>query len=53
MSKTFKKKKKEGFGYFDLSAKEQKRILRKCAQEANKEQLKIIKKYDKLKEKDK
>lgn len=34
-------------GFFDLTQKEQKRILDKAAQEANKEQLDLVKRYDK------
>ena len=47
--KLFKSKKKsEGKSYFDLPAKEKKEIINKAAEEANKMQNNLIKKYDKL-----
>ena len=45
----FKKEKKvEGRSYFDLSAKEKKEIIKKAAEDANKMQGDLIKKYDKI-----
>ena len=47
--KLFKKEKKaEGKSYFDLSSKEKKEIIKKAAEDANKMQSDLIKKYDKL-----
>jgi hypothetical protein len=47
--KFFKKEKAaEGKSYFDLSAEEKKKIIKKAAEESNKMQQDLIKKYDKL-----
>ena len=47
--KLFKKEKKAGGkSYFDLTAKEKKEIIKKAAEDANKMQSELIKKYDKL-----
>lgn len=47
--KFFKKEKKaEGKSYFDLSAEEKKKIIKKAAEDANKMQKDLLKKYDKL-----
>lgn len=47
--KLFKKEKKaEGKSYFDLSSKERREIINKAAEDANKMQRELIKKYDKL-----
>lgn len=47
--KIFKKEKKaEGKSYFDLSAGEKKKIIKKAAEDANKMQRDLLKKYDKL-----
>lgn len=47
--KIFKKERKaEGKSYFDLSSKEKKEIIKKAAQDANKMQDDLLKKYDKL-----
>lgn len=43
-----KEKKAEGKSYFDLSAKEKKKIIKKAAEDANKMQRDLIRKYEKL-----
>jgi hypothetical protein len=43
-----KEKKAEGKSYFDLSAEEKKKIIKKAAEESNKMQRDLIKQYDKL-----
>ena len=40
--------KTRGKSYFDLSAKEKKKIIKKAAEDANKMQRDLLKKYDKL-----
>lgn len=44
----FKKKKVEAPSFFDYSSKEKKEIVRKAAKEANKMQLDLVRKYNKL-----